>query len=201
MEWFFGLIGVASAATFIIISALVTPNYNPLYHTVSSLGQGIAKNLFSIGFVAAGSLGIPFYIYLEITLKETNKFLRRCTTGIAIFTCLCIAFVGILPDPDYPYAFVLFHGFVAVVAFGGSSFYIVLYSFLMSRDKIYPKALTVIGYLVGATFIVFLLFLLVIKIFSSLVEWILTISILVWILSVAIYTIFAKHEKLYHFKN
>jgi hypothetical membrane protein len=55
MECFFGLIGVSFAGTFIIVSAILTPNYSPLYNTVSSLGQGIAKTLFSIGFVTAGS--------------------------------------------------------------------------------------------------------------------------------------------------
>ncbi len=206
MECFFGLIGVSFAATFIIVSAFLTPNYSPLYNTVSSLGQGIAKTWFSIGFVTAGSLGIPFYIYLEGTLIGHDKNLKRCATGIAIFTCLCIAYVGILPDPEYPDTFILFHGPIAFAAFIGSSFYIVLYSYLMDQDELYPKLLTYIGYFVGGSFIVFIIIFILGIIFTSifftsLFEWILTISILAWILIVATFTIFSKKEKFRHIKN
>ena len=206
MECFFGLIGVSFAATFIIVSAFLTPNYSPLYNTVSSLEQGIAKTLFSIGFVTVGSLRIPFYIYLESTLVGHDRNFRRFTTGIAIFTCLCIAFVGILPDPEYPGTFALFHGSIAIVAFVGSSFYIVLYSYLMDQDELYPKWLTYLGYFVGGSFIVFIIiFILGIILtsifFTSLFEWILTISILAWILSVAIFTIFSEKEKFSYLKN
>ena len=139
------------------------------------------------------TLGIPFYIYLE-------------STGIAIFTCLCIAFVGILPDPEYPGTFALFHGSIAIVAFVGSSFYIVLYSYLMDQDEQYPKLLIYLGYFVGGSFIVFIIIFILGIIFTtifftSLFEWILTISILFWILSVAVFTIFSKKEKFSYLKN
>ena len=138
MECFFGLIGVSFAGTFIIVSAILTPNYSPLYNTVSSLGQGIAKTLFSIGFVTAGSLGIPFYIYLESTLVGHDRNLRRFTTGIAIFTCLCIAFVGILPDPDYPGTFALFHGSKILVQIK-FKFYFFTEISLMLQLKVYKE--------------------------------------------------------------
>ncbi len=141
------------------MSAFITPDYSLLDDTVSSLGRGDAKTLFSIGFVTAGSLGIPFYIYLERTLIGHDNNLRRITTLISIFTCLCIAYIGILPDPIYPTAFKLFHGFSAFVAFIGSSFYIVLYSFLMSRDEKYPKFLYIYPYLMMLVVMISSLFL------------------------------------------
>lgn len=206
MECFFGLFGVSIAAILIIVSAFLTSNYSFLDNTVSSLGDGIAKTWFSIGFVTAGSLGIPFYMYLEGTLIDIKKNLTRGATAIAIITCLCIAFVGILPDPEYPGTFALFHGSIAIVAFVGSSFYIVLYSYLMDQDELYPKWLTYLGYFVGGSFIVFIIiFILGIILtsifFTSLFEWILTISILAWILSVAIFTIFSEKEKFSYLKN
>ena len=72
IECFFGLIGVSFAIVFVIFAALVTPGYNPLEDTVSSLGRGIAKTLFSIAFVLSGSLTIPFILYLEKTLIGIN---------------------------------------------------------------------------------------------------------------------------------
>ncbi|KKL77035.1 hypothetical protein LCGC14_2038910 [marine sediment metagenome] len=206
MEGLFGLFGVSIAATIIIASAFLTPNYCPIYNTVSSLGLGIAKTWFSIGFVTAGSLGIPFYIYLEGTLIDHDRNLTRFTTLIALITYLGIAFVGILPDPAYPNAFKLFYGFVAFTAFIGSSSYIVKYIYLMDQDDQYPKLLTYLGYFVGGSFLVFIIiFILGIFLtsifFTSLFEWILTISILAWILSVASFTIFTKKEKFYYLKN
>ncbi len=102
--------------------------------------------------------------------------------------------------------FALFHGSIAIVAFFGSSFYIVLYSYLMDQDELYPKLLTYLGYFVGGSFIVFIIiFILGIILtsifFTSLFEWILTISILAWILSVAIFTIFSEKEKFSYLKN
>ena len=200
MECFFGLIGVSIAATLIIVSAFLTPNYSPIYDTVSSLGEENAKTLFSIGFVAAGSLGIPFFIYLKGTLVGHKKNLTIGATIIAIITCLCIAFVGILPDPNFPGSFNLFHGPVAFFAFIGSSAYIVLYSYLMAQDELYPKLLTYLGYFVGGSFIAFMIFFilglfLASIFFTPLFEWILTIAILAWILSVASFTIFTRKEK------
>jgi len=206
MECFFGLIGVSIAGTIIIVSAFLTPNYCPLSDTVSSLGEGIAKTWFSIGFVAAGSLGIPFYIYLKGTLVSHKKNLKIGATAIAIITCLCIAFVGILPDPDFPGGFDIFHGPVAFFAFIGSSAYIVLYSYLMAQDELYPKVLTNLGYFVGGSFIAFMMFFTLGLLFASiffapLFEWILTIAILGWILSVASFTIFTRKEEFRHIKN
>lgn len=206
MECFFGLFGVSIAAILIIVSALLTANYCPLYHTVSSLGDGFAKTWFSIGFVTAGSLGIPFCMYLEGTLIDIKKNLTRGATWVAIITCLGIAFVGILPDPAFPGSFDLFHGPVAFVAFIGSSAYIVFYSYIMAQDDLYPKLLTYLGYFVGGSFIVFMIFFTLGLLFTSILfaplfEWILTIAILFWILIVAGFTAFSRKEKFRHIKN
>ena len=131
MEVIFGLSGALFMAILLPLTALITPGYTPLEHTVSSLGLFEAKSLFSIAFVVTGSLLIPFYIYLERELVNINENLRRIATGVAIFSNMCIALVGIIPDETYVVAFVAFHGFVAATAFIGSSLYIVLYSYLM----------------------------------------------------------------------
>ena len=48
MESMFGLLGIIIALSFILTAAILTPGYNPLLNTVSSLGEGVAKTLFSI---------------------------------------------------------------------------------------------------------------------------------------------------------
>lgn len=176
IECFFGVIGVSFAIVFIILAALVTPGYNPLEDTVSSLGTGIAKTLFSIAFVSSGSLTIPFILYLEKTLIGLNEFVRRIATSVAIISSVSVALVGILPDPDYPDVFMLFHGIVALNAFIGSAATICLYTYLMKRSNEYKVYHIIIGYTTGLE-----LFLLTITLFNPLIEWILVVNIMIWI--------------------
>lgn len=194
MEVLFGLAGALFMAVMLPLTAFITPEYTPLKHTVSTLGLMEAKSLFSIAFVVTGSLLIPFYIYLEKELVNINENLRRLATGIAIFTNMCIALVGIIPDETYIAAFVAFHGFVASTAFIGSSLYIVLYSYLMYqvpklamyKGPAFKKYLAFYGFFIG----IMLIFLLIL--FNPLVEWILSMLILIWIIITAIQCISYK---------
>lgn len=194
MEVLFGFFGTLFIAIILPIAACLTPGYTPLRHAVSSLGNGQAKSLFSIGFVVCGSLLIPFYLYLERELVNIEDNIRRLATGISIFTSVCIALVGIIPDETYIDAFLIFHSFVAFTAFVGSSIYIVLYSILMyygPKSKMYKgptfkKFLAYYGFIIGGVLI------LLIITFSPLVEWILTILILIWVLITALHCISFK---------
>lgn len=82
MEVVFGFFGIIFSNVFILMAVFFTPGYNPLFNTVSSLGEGPAKSLFSIAFVVAGTLGIPFYIYLERELINIKESIRRLATGV-----------------------------------------------------------------------------------------------------------------------
>jgi len=140
MEVLFGFFGILVSFILLIAAAFLSPGYNPLINAVSSLGKREAKTLFSISFVVGGSLSIPFYIFLERELINIKESIRRLATGVSIFTCVCIALVGIIPDETFWEIFQVFHSFVAVVSFAGSSIYIVLYSILMyngPKSKLY----------------------------------------------------------------
>ncbi len=198
MEVLFGFFGALFILIILPITILLTPGYSPLEMTVSMLGEGEAKTLFSIGFVVCGSLLIPFYIYLERELVNIQENIRRLATGVSIFTNVCIALVGIIPDETYKTAFGAFHTFVALVSFIGSSIYIVLYSILMyqgPKSKMYKgpafkKYLAYYGFLVGFMFVLF---------FTTqhpLVEWILSILIITWVLITAIQCISLKFSKI-----
>lgn len=181
LECFFGLAGVSFAIVFIILAAFLTPSYNPFLNTVSSLGKGNARTLFSIGLVTSGSLTIPFILYLEKTLIGINEFVRRIATGVAIISSVSVALVGILPDPDYPDLFLVFHGTVALNAFLGSVATICLYTYLMMHSKEYKIYHIVIGFATALD-----LLLLAITFFNSFIEWVLTINIMLWIILTSI---------------
>ena len=166
LECLIGFFGIIFSSIFLFLAAIITPGYSPFLNTVSSLGRGIAKSLYSIAFVIAGTSGIPFYIYLERELVNVNENIRRFATGASIFTCICIALVGIIPDETYVAAFVAFHGFVAATAFIGSSLYIVLYSYLMYlvpkssmyKGPAFKKYLAIYGFIIGIVLIFLLIF-------------------------------------------
>jgi hypothetical membrane protein len=198
MEVLFGFFGALFILIMLPIAIIFTPGFNPLERYVSMLGEGGAKTLFSIGFVVCGSLLIPFYIYLERELVNIEENIRRLATGISIFTNVCIALVGIIPDETYRWAFGAFHTFVALVSFIGSSIYIVLYSYLMyqrTKSKIYrgpafKKYLAYFGFIIGAMLILF---------FTTrypIVEWILAFLIISWILITAIQCISFTFSKI-----
>ncbi len=186
MQCIFGFVGVLIAFVCLITAAFLTPGYSPLTYTVSSLGEGSAKSLFSIGFVIGGSLSIPFYIYLEKdVLVQINEIIRKIATGVSIFTSVCVALVGIIPDETYIDLFLGFHAFVSIVAFAGSVAYIGLFSYLMFKDpkSYFQKYHAYFGLVIIAMLII---------LFSTaqpIIEWILTILILVWILITALHLI------------
>ncbi|UCC19035.1 MAG: DUF998 domain-containing protein [Promethearchaeota archaeon] len=194
MEVLFGFFGILISVILLITAAFLSSGYTPLKHAVSSLGWGENKSLFSISFVVGGSLCIPFYIYLEKELINIKENIRRLATGVSIFTCVCIALVGIIPDETYLDIFIIFHGFVASVSFIGSAVYIVLYSYLMykvPKAKMYEgpkfkKYIAYIGFSIGGILIIFLITL------WPIIEWVLTISIYLWIMLTAIHLISYK---------
>ena len=186
MEVLFGLFGVLIASTLLIMAIFFTPGYSPLLKPVSSLGRLEAKSLFSISFVVAGSLSIPFFISLERELVNIKEGIRRLATGVSIFSSVCIALVGIIPDDTYSILFKMFHGFVAWVSFVGTCFYIDLYSVLMYKGPNSKKFLSYFGFSITIVLIAFLITR------EPLIEWILTTFIIVWILITAIQMISFK---------
>lgn len=188
LECYFGLIGALILVSCVIVAAFLTPGYDPRVDTVSSLGYGIAKSLFSIGFVIGGSLGIPFFIYLERELENIKEVVRRLATGVSILTSTCVALVGIIPDETYIEIFLVFHVFVASIAFIGSGIYITLYSYLMykaPKTKLYAgpkfkKVLAYYGFCINIPVVLFMVS------WSAIIEWFLFFLIFTWVIASAL---------------
>ena len=194
LEPIFGLAGIIIAIVLLTLAAIQTPGYNPFKNTVSSLGYGPAKSLFSIAFVVGGSLEIPFYIYLERELSNINERVRKLATTMSLITCVCIALVGIIPDETYIQIFLIFHDIVAFFSFIGSAIYIGLFSLLMllgSRKSTYTKLNfrkfhPILGFIIVVVLIVLL------TTFIPIIEWTLTILILIWIFITSLYVFTSK---------
>ena len=199
MEVLFGFFGALFVLVGLLLTAFLTPGFTPLIYTISSLGEGNARSLFSISFVVAGCLLIPFYIYLKKELIAIEEHIRKLATGIAIFSNMCIALVGIIPNETFdPVAFYTFHGVVAGVSFIGTSIYIVLYSILMYKGPqslmykgpSFKRYLAYLGFIVGFMLVLFLVT------FKPLIEWVLALLTVSWILIAAFQCISFKFSKI-----
>lgn len=188
MESLFGLFGAIINFILVFIAASLTPGYDPRINFISDLGYSTYKSLFSIAFVIAGSLGIPFFINLERELVNIREPIRRLATAASIITSLCIALVGIIPDETYHEVFLLFHQFVAGFAFIGTCLYISLYSYLMyqgPRSKLYngpvfKRILAYYGFTLNVPLVLFIIT------NSTIIEWILYLLTLTWLILTAI---------------
>ncbi len=194
LEAFFGFFGMLTACGFLITAFLSTPGYNPITDTVSSLGEGNGKFFFSIAFIVAGSSEIPFFLYLERELTNINVRLRKLATGFSISACICIALVGINPEASYIELFKWFHGIISFYAFIGSGIYILLYSILMFSG---PKEqdfynIEFRGYHSSLGFLVFIFLILLLILMQPMIEWILTITIISWILLTSLHLLLNK---------
>lgn len=194
-----GFLGSLFIIIFLLLTAFLTPWFTPFDHPISSLGYSTVNLLYGIGLMVGGILLIPFYIYLEKVLLNIKDNVRGLTTAIAIFTNVCVAGVGIPPDPKNIVAFQAFHAFVSIVGFLGSSIHIVFYSIMMvrsskpikSKGPIFKKYLVIFGFFVGILFVIYL--------FTQYVmlEWIVGALIVFWVLITAIQGISFKFSKTY----
>jgi len=142
-------------------------------------------------------------IKMEQELVDVSEKTRRVAIWVAIFSALCVCFIGVIPDEYSFELFLLFHMFSAIIAFGGSSIYIVLYCFLiykgpktpMYKGPPFKKGMAFYGYSIFFLFIVTLI-LTVLTVSNiipmelvpmSVLEWSLLVSINVWQIIIASY--------------
>lgn len=185
MEYLFGLAGLIISIIFLIAAIIYDGNYNPLYRAVSSLAEQGGKTLFSIGFIIAGSLAIPFYIKLEksLVLKGRRDNIRRIATAISIVSCVAIGLIGVIPDENFPVEFAAFHITMAITSFVGTSIYIGVFSLTMLLNPKYNLFIPILGFLA-------ITFLGLLAIFRyAIIEWILTILIFIWIFSTIVHSL------------
>ncbi|MFX1499234.1 MAG: DUF998 domain-containing protein [Promethearchaeota archaeon] len=188
MESFFTIFGNVFGVILIVLAVVFTPGYSPLTNTISSLGGGRAKSLFSIAFVVMGALNIPFFIQLERELVNIKESIRRLATALSIISSVAVSLVGIIPDETYINLFIIFHAFVAYLSFVGTGIYIGLYSVLMymgPKSKLYrgpsfKRNHAYFGFLIVCVLILFV----VTNI--PLIEWILATIMMIWLVSTAI---------------
>ena len=213
---FCGIIGPGIIALGMLLSAVTYTGaqgrpYSPLNHFVSELGEvGVAELsvTFNWGLIIGGLITIPFMIYLATQVKFWMRWLLGL---VGVLTALFAMLVGVFPmnniDP---------HTFVALTFFQLGMATCILYSLVILFSKRHPfaKWLAIPGLLYVLTFAWFTFFPDLIPLEGgfrpgsddfwtnrpdvvaiTVIEWILVLSVLIWILLMGIYTTVHRDEQ------
>lgn len=195
----FGLLSITVGIIGDIIAYLMFPGYNFLTMAVSTLCLGPGGIYFNIGNIFSGVFALIFVNSLIKTFNEEQSNLKLKKTAIicANISCLSFIFLGVFCGSNIVIQYL--HGISAITSWIFGYSYITLYNILMIKDNNYSNNLAIFG-----LFITFPLLLLMVLFFLHLIpiftaplliilpplEWINTISIILWYFSVSTYMIY-----------
>jgi hypothetical protein len=196
----YGLISILFGILGDLISFIMYPGYNFTKSAVSTLCKGPGGLFFQLGTVFSGIFAIPFVISLSKSFNEddvSEKF-RKAILYIAIVSCITFIGLGIFCGSNPVIA--LIHGALAVSSWISGIIYVTGFNILMNKDSQFPNYLAYIGYCVS--FILFsMIFLFILHFFPELrflmvilpsLEWINTISLVIWFIIISTFMIIKK---------
>ena len=199
----FGLLSITAGILGDIISYLMFPcySYNFLTMAVSTLCLGSGGIFFNIGNIFSGVFALIFVNSLIIGFNEEDVDIKLKKIALICANISCIAFVilGVFCGSNIIIRYI--HGTAAITSWGFGYCYITFSNVLMLKDKKYSNKLAIFGLI-----ITFPLLLLMILFFLHLIpvltasliiilpplEWVNTISVIIWYFSVSTYMIYRR---------
>ncbi|MFW9821218.1 MAG: hypothetical protein ACFFE5_16560 [Candidatus Thorarchaeota archaeon] len=195
----FGLLSITAGILGDIISYLMFPGYNCLTMPVSTLCLGPGGIFFNIGNVFSGIFALIFVNSLIRNFNENfiNKKVKKIALICANISCIAFVILGVFCGSNIIIRYI--HGTAAITSWCFGYFYITFCNLLMLQDKNFSKNLAIFGLI-----ITFPLLLLMILFFLHLIplltapliiilpplEWVNTISVIIWYFSVSTYMIY-----------
>ena len=146
---------------------------------------------FNAGMIISGLTNIPFIFYLRRFFYQEIGKIKWIKVAFTwnIIASICLTLVGLnlslsVRLNDIPF---ILQCFCAIIMFSGVAIYCFIYSNLMikKKDK-FHSTLAVIGYIVAGMQLAFLFS------WHSYIEWFATISLMLWILIMSVYTFYKK---------
>lgn len=197
----FGLLSITVGILGDIIAYLMFPGYNFLTMAVSTLCLGSGGVFFNIGNILSGLFALIFVNTLIRTFNEKNINMKLKRTGLicANISCISFIFLGVFCGSNIVIQYL--HGTAAITSWIFGYCYITIYNILMLKDNNYSTNLAIFGLIVT-----FPLLLLMVLFFLHLIpiltapliiilpplEWVNTISIILWYFSVSTYMIYKE---------
>ena len=196
----FGLLSITSGILGDIISYVMFPGYNFLKMAVSALCLGPGGIFFNIGNIFSGVFALIFVNYLIRTFndEQINDRLKKSATICANISCISFIILGVFCGSNIIVQYL--HGTAAITSWGSGLCYITLYNILMLKDSKYSSKLAIFGFIVSFPLILLMVFffLHLIPILRFLIiilptlEWINTISVILWYFFVSTYMIYKR---------
>jgi hypothetical protein len=197
---FYGLLSIMFGIIGDIVAIILYPGYDFTKSAVSTLCRGPGWFFFQSGTVLSGIFAVFFVISLSRSFneKEVGKKFNRMTIFVALISCTTFIGLGFFCGSNPIVA--LIHGTCAVITWISGSVYITSFNILMSRDSQYSNFLVYIGFL--TSFILFsMIVLFFLHFFPDLrflmfilptIEWLNTISLIIWYFVISTYMIVKK---------
>lgn len=151
---FLGILWTLLFSSLTLIAILLHSGYNPLVDFMSVLGAGEGAGYFNAGMIIAGIIG-------SILVYERYKNIKKILMIVGIFSMISLTLIGVFPMGTW------LHEFSTVMMLGSMGLFFITYGII--RKSFYTIAMLVV-------FIVFAF------INISLSEWILFVTVNVWIL-------------------
>jgi hypothetical membrane protein len=182
----FGLLSFGISLFTHLIGVLLYPNYDMTTQAISLLGDGYGGIIYRVGLIISGILGIPFCIYLGKFFDKENtiKPIRKLASIGAITYCISIVLIGFFWGNNIVVSFI--HGLSAILCWVDGLIFICLFSILMFKDERFPKSIAFFGLLVAGTFLLHLIIL------SSVTQWVMTLSIMLWAWIISSYMLYKQ---------
>jgi len=180
----YGLIAFGISIFAHLIGLLLYPNYDMTTMTISQLSNGYGGLFYRIGLISTGIIAIPFCIYLSNSFKKKNRsiLLIKYAKFSSLLYCISLIFIGYFWGPNPLVSFI--HGLFALVAWIDGLIFISLFSILMLKDIKFSKVMAYFGFGIAFTFLLHLLIL------STITQWIMTLSVMVWVWTVSSFMIY-----------
>ena len=182
----FGLLSFGISLFTHLIGILLYPNYDMTSMAISFLGDGYGGIIYRSGLILTGIVGIPFCVYLGrfFDNEDTNEPIRKLALIGSIIYCISLTFVGYFWGNNIVVSFI--HGLCAFLCWVDGLIFISLFSILMLKDERFPKSITFFGFVIAGTFLLHL------TVLSSITQWIMTLSIMLWVWVISSYMLYKQ---------
>ena len=196
----YGLLSITFGIIGDIIGIILYPGYDFTRSAVSTLCKGPGWFFFQSGTVFSGIFAVFFVISLSKSFNEdeVSKKFNRMILFAALISCTTFIGLGLFCGSNPIVA--LIHGTCAVITWISGIIYITGFNILMRKDSQYSNIIVYIGFLTSLIlFSMIVLFFLhfipdlrFLMIVLPTIEWLNTISLIIWYFIISIYMIFKK---------
>jgi len=182
----YGLLSFGISLFTHLLGVLLYPDYDMINMAISYLGDGYGGIIYRLGLIITGIIGIPFFVYLGKSLNNNNSIepIRKTALAGSIVYCISLIFVGYFWRGNYMVSFL--HGFFAFICWVDGLIFISLFSVLMLKDEKFPKLIAYFGFIIAGTFLLHL------SVFRPITQWIMTLSIMMWVSIVSSYMLYKQ---------